>query len=83
MLTCVIDAMEGRDVATVDIPGAFMQCDVDEDIHMKLEGQMVHILTKMDPKLYKKYVEYENNKAAMYMKLKKALYGTIQAAMLF
>jgi hypothetical protein len=25
MLTCIIDAIEGRDVATVDLPGAFMQ----------------------------------------------------------
>eukprot|EP00957_Ditylum_brightwellii_P184341 14041164-Ditylum_brightwellii.AAC.1 len=30
MLSCLIDAMEGRDVATVDIPGAFMQADMDE-----------------------------------------------------
>jgi hypothetical protein len=29
MLSCVIDAMERRDVATVDIPGAFMQADMD------------------------------------------------------
>ncbi len=30
MLSAVIDAMEGRDVATVDTPGAVMQADVDE-----------------------------------------------------
>ena len=44
LLTCIIDGMEGQDVATVDIPGAFMHADIDEDIYMKLEGQMVHIL---------------------------------------
>eukprot|EP00957_Ditylum_brightwellii_P196404 14964730-Ditylum_brightwellii.AAC.1 len=30
MLSCLIDAKEGRDVVTVDIPGAFMQADMDE-----------------------------------------------------
>jgi hypothetical protein len=44
MLSCVIDAMEGRDVATVDIPGAFMQADMDEMVHMKLEGKMAELL---------------------------------------
>jgi hypothetical protein len=26
----VIDALEGRDVAVLDVPGAFMQADMDE-----------------------------------------------------
>eukprot|EP00978_Attheya_sp_CCMP212_P046654 scaffold403813_cov59-Attheya_sp.AAC.1 len=39
MLTCVIDSKEERDVAVVDIPGAFMQVDMDELVHMKLEGK--------------------------------------------
>jgi hypothetical protein len=36
MLTCVIDAIEGRDVASVDIPGAFMQSEMEGNVHMKL-----------------------------------------------
>jgi hypothetical protein len=32
LLTCAIDAKEGRDVATVDIPGAFMQAYMDDEI---------------------------------------------------
>jgi hypothetical protein len=30
-ITAVIDAEEGRDVAVVDIPGAFMQANMDEE----------------------------------------------------
>jgi hypothetical protein len=30
MLTCVIDAFEGRDVATVDIPRSFLQTETDK-----------------------------------------------------
>jgi len=36
-LTAVIDAMQGRDVAVVDVPGAFMQANMDEQVHVKQE----------------------------------------------
>jgi hypothetical protein len=82
-LTCTIDAKERRTVVTADIPGAFMQTDVDELIHVRLEGPLATLLAKVDPKLYDRYIEYEKGKPVMYVKLKKALYGTLQAAMLF
>ena len=38
-LLCIIDAKEGQKVATTcNIPGAFMQADINEMIHVKLEG---------------------------------------------
>ena len=84
MLTCAIDALEGRDIATVDIPGAFMQADmVGDDVNMKIEGKMADLFTKLDPKLYRKYIVDENGKYVLYVRLKKALYGIIQEAMLF
>ena len=39
VLSCIINTKEGRDVATVDVPGAFMQADMDEKVHIKLEGR--------------------------------------------
>ena len=39
LLTSVIDAHEGREVVTCDIPGAFMQTDIDEVVHVKLQGK--------------------------------------------
>jgi phage terminase large subunit GpA-like protein len=51
-LTSTIDAKERRCVVTTDIPGAFMQTDVDELIHVRLEGPLVTLLTKVDPQLY-------------------------------
>jgi hypothetical protein len=83
LLTCVIDATEQRDVATVDIPGAFMQADMDELVHMKLEGTMAELLVRLDPQLYRKYVQTERGKTVLYVELKKALYGTLRAALLF
>ena len=56
MLTSTIDAKEGRDVATVDIPGTFMHSDQDETVHLQLQGTLADLLVKCDPKLYHKYV---------------------------
>ena len=83
MLLCVIDANERRDTATVDIPGAFMQADMDKLVHMRLDGKMAELLVRVDPDLYEKYIVYENGKPVLYVVLKKALYGTLRAALLF
>ena len=49
MLSCVQDAKEGRDVATVDLPGAFMHADMDDTVHIKLVGKMAELLVMVDP----------------------------------
>ena len=57
MLSCMIDAMEGWEVATADIPGAFLQTDYGKgDIHIKLEGDMVTLLEEIDPEYYKYFI---------------------------
>eukprot|EP00957_Ditylum_brightwellii_P046792 3551275-Ditylum_brightwellii.AAC.1 len=43
-ITAIFDAMEGRDVAVNDIPGTFMQANIDELIHVKLEGELVDLI---------------------------------------
>ena len=83
LLTCLIDAVDNQDVATVDVPGAFMQSDMEgPNTHMKLEGKMLEILTKIDKNLYKICGE-RKKKICVYVKLKKSLYRTVQAALLF
>ena len=50
-----IDAKEGRDVTTCDIPGSFIQTDMPEGankVHIKLDGAMVDLLAKINPQLY-------------------------------
>ena len=83
MLTCVIDARENRDVAVVDIPGAFMQVNMDELLHMRLDGKMAEIMVRTDPEVYTKFVVMERGKKVIYVELKKDLYGTLRAALLF
>ena len=72
MLSCTIDAKENRDVGIIDIPNAFMQVDMDDTVHMKLEGNMAELLVKIDPKLYRPYVLIENGKTVLYVELKKS-----------
>ena len=81
-LTCLVDAIENRYVATCDVPGAFMHSDIDEQVHLKLEGEIAELLVKVDP-TYAEYVSKEKGKTVIYAELSKALYGTLQAALLF
>ena len=37
-LTAVIDALENRDIAVLDVPGAFMQANIDELVHVRFTG---------------------------------------------
>ena len=83
-LTCLINAMEHRKVATVDIPGAFMQADMEGDtVHMKLEEKMAELLTKLEPKIYRKNMTNKKGRTVLCVELKKSLYGPLQAALLF
>jgi hypothetical protein len=82
-LTAVINAQERRQVMTIDIPGAFMHVDIDELIHVRLEGPMAELLTRVDPDKYRTFMSEENGKQVLYVELQKALYGTLQASLLF
>ena len=51
-ITLTIDAKEGREIATCDIPGAFIQIDMAEGsdkVHIKLDGAVVELLAKNQP----------------------------------
>jgi hypothetical protein len=74
-LTSVIDAKEERHVISLNIPGAFMQTDIDERIYVRLEGPMALLLAKVNPCMYTKYLSKERGQDVIYVKLKKALHG--------
>ena len=82
LISCVIDAMEGQDIVTIDIPSAFMQAFIDKVVHIKFDNELIDLLFQVDISL-KKYISYKHGKRVLYTKLKKALYSTIQASRLF
>jgi hypothetical protein len=87
LLTAVIDAKEGRDVATCAIPNVFIQTDVQtEDCDgnrtiMKTRGTLVGILCEMD-QTYSEYVVKEGHQDVLYVHVTKAIYGLLVSAML-
>jgi hypothetical protein len=56
---CIINAEQGRDVAVIDIPNAFIQTQVEDEGDMaiiEIRGVLVEILVKIAPDVYKSYV---------------------------
>jgi hypothetical protein len=81
--TATIDAKERRKVVTIDIPGAFLHADNEDFVIMKMNGTLVELMVKTDPKLYRKYFVLEKGRQVFYLRLQKALYGMMKSALLF
>lgn len=82
MITAIIDAIEGRDVAVTDIKGAYLNAKMKDVVIMKISGPEVRIFCELDPKL-KEFVTVEKGKDVLYVQLDKALYGCVQSALLW
>ena len=50
---------------------------------MKIRGQLVNLLTKLEPLTYARYVGKVNNSPILYVRMMKALYGMLTSALLF
>jgi hypothetical protein len=79
MLSSLIDAFEGRQVATVDIKGAFLKAKVPEELELivKMTGELAQMMCELDSSL-----ECDEH-GVLYLRCDKALYGHIEAARLF
>ena len=82
MLTATIDALEGRDVEVVDIPGAYLSTDMDNDVHVVFGATILEMMVAVDPAPYRPFVSYETEKAVLYVRLQKALYGCLKITLL-
>ena len=81
--TSKIDALEGRDVEVVDIPGAYLSADMDDEVRMVFRGALAELMVTTDPAIYRPFVSYETGQAVLYVRLKKVLYGCLKSALLF
>ena len=87
ILTSIVDALEERDVAIVDIPNAFIQTVVKEKskrVIIRIRGMLVDMLLKIAPEVYQSYVtiDKKGNKQLL-VECLNALYGTMMASLLF
>lgn len=89
MLTAIVDASEGRDVMTCDIPNAFIQTllpkveDGDERVIMKITGVLVDLLVELAPEVYGPYVVTDKHRRVLYVQVLRGLYGMLVAALLW
>jgi len=84
MTTLIIDALEKRDVAIFDVPGAFLQTEMpkDKNVLLVIRDEFVDILCEVNPQ-YKEHVRIVNGKKILYVKILRAIYGCIESAMLW
>ena len=78
MTSCLMDAMDGRKVITVDIPGAFLQGDWSKDEHpgyIMFEGILVDMICEIDLSYYDRIIwSKDYKKQLLYGRLIKATY---------
>ena len=88
MATVIVDAKEGRDIMSNDIPNAFIQASLpnkpgEARVIMKVTGVLVDILVEVAPDVYSGFVVYEKGKKVLYLQVLQALYGMLISAMLW
>jgi hypothetical protein len=87
LLSCIIDAEEGRDVAVIDIPNAFIQTRIEDEKDMaiiKIRGVLVEMLEKIAPDIYIPYVTTDSKGVKqLIVRCLNAIYGTMVASLLY
>ena len=78
-----ITAKENRGLETSNILGEFMQSYMNDMICVRLTGPVDKLLTKVFPNKYEIGIIYKKGIPVTYTRLKYALYGTLQADLLF
>jgi hypothetical protein len=49
LITATIDAHEGRKVAIVDVPEAYLTADMDKEVFMCLRGRLAELMVNTAP----------------------------------
>jgi hypothetical protein len=83
-ITATINAHEERDVATADLPGAFLHADNDDFTIIRLDGILAELMVKTAPNIYRKYISTDQKgRPVLYLQAQKAIYGMLKSALLF
>jgi hypothetical protein len=87
LLSCIIDAEEGRDVAVIDIPNAFIQTRIEDEKDMaiiKIRGVLMDMLLEIAPEVYGPYVTTDKKGVKQLItQCLNAIYGTMVASLLY
>ena len=87
LLTCIINALEGRDVTIIDIPNAFIQMCVEKEEDMaiiRMHGVLIDILLEITPEVYKPFVHIDKKGVKqLLLQYHNAIYGTMLMSLLY
>ena len=77
-MTATIYAKEGRDVAIIDIPNAFVQTIIEDDndiVIMRLREKLAKLMAATAPEIYRKHVTINRNgETVLYVRALNAIY---------
>ena len=72
MITLLINAHEGRDVAIAGVMGAYLLATMDDFIVEKVDGTSADIMCKVNP-TFSKYLTKGNSKNTLHLQLTRAI----------
>lgn len=83
-LTACIDALEQRDVATIDLPIAYLHAYNDKLMHMKLTSKLAELTAEVAPNMYRRYITIDKDgQKLLFVVVQKAIYSMLKGALLF
>jgi hypothetical protein len=83
-LTSAVVASKRRHIRCYDVPSAFVNTEVDENVLMVLQGELAEMMVHIAPQIYRKYITVDRKgMPVFYVKLQKALYGLVRVSLLF
>jgi hypothetical protein len=78
-LLFAISGARGHDVSSVDVQGAYLECDMTSETYMRLDRRLTALLVEE----HHDYAKGVRKDGTLIVRLRKALYGTIEAAALW
>ena len=86
LLSYVIDAQEHIDVATIDIPNAFIQTsinNIEDTANIIVRGELVDVLVEIAPDIYGTYVSTDKKGVkTLILRCHNTIYGTMVTSIL-
>jgi hypothetical protein len=76
-IMCAIDAHQGRDVATIDLPSAYLHTPYKgPEVLMVLRGRLAELMVEVNPEQYIPFLIYTSKGVALlYVRMNKAMYS--------
>jgi hypothetical protein len=79
LTTVAIAASLSHNVASIDVEAAYLEVDIDREQFLRIDTDVASHLVEIDPR----YQPYRRENGSIVVKLRKALYGTLQATKLW